>query len=437
MPTLSVQKGYEKRPDIKLLEGDFVIGRDSTCDCVIDSGDVSRRHSRISLKGGKVLIEDLDSANGTFVNSQPIHAKVELKHMDIVQIGSAVFTFSSDDLSGEDDQTISMPRNAGMKTSEYYNFNFMSTVIKRIEDNVQKVFKGKPELVRNIIVCMLSDGHLLIEDVPGVGKSVLAQALAKSIQGVYKRIQFTPDMLPSDITGVSIYDERKRDFVFMPGPVFGNIILADEINRTTPRTQASLLECMSESAITIDGSPHVLPKPFFVVATQNPSDYHGTYPLPEPQLDRFLMKISLGYPERRLEKEILDSQMKSHPLNDISYVVKATEILQCISLVRQVIVSDPVKEYILDIAKASREHPAIAMGASPRACLALMRASQALASYFSRHYVIPRDVREVADGVLSHRLTMKLKRQGHWKNASEVVADILKTTPIPEEEKKL
>ncbi len=437
MPVFNVQKGYEKRSELKLTDGEMIIGRDSTCGLSIDSGDVSRKHSRVTMKDGHAFIEDLNSSNGTFVNSAPIQGKVELKHMDIVQIGGTVFTFSSDDIASEDDQTISIPRGDLKKTTQYYTFEFMTVIIKKIEENVKKVFKGRPEIVRDIILCLISDGHLLIEDLPGLGKSILAQALAKSIQGKYKRIQFTPDMLPSDITGVNMYNEKKSDFMFMPGPVFGNIILADEINRTTPRTQASLLECMSESIITIDGIPHVLPKPFFVVATQNPSDFHGTYPLPEPQLDRFLMKISIGYPERHFEKEILDTQVQKHPLNDISYVVKATEILQCSSLVRKILVSDPIKEYILNIAGATRKHPALASGASPRASLALMRASQSLAAYYSRHYVIPRDVRELAESVLSHRISLKMRSQGQWRTTSDVIKDIIKNIPIPEEEKKL
>ncbi len=436
MPTINVQKGYDKRSEIKLDKGDFLIGRDPVCDLVFDSGDVSRKHSKITNDGSCVLIEDLGSSNGTFVNSAPIDGKYELKHLDVVQIGGNVFTFNNTD-SPVDTETMSIPRQSWMRTSEYYTPEFMTLMIKRIETNIKRVFKGKDEVVRNVIICLFADGHLLIEDIPGVGKSILAQALAKSIQGTYKRIQFTPDMMPSDITGVNIYDDTKGDFSFIPGPIFGNIILADEINRTTPRTQSSLLECMADSIVTIDGRPHVLPKPFFVIATQNPSDYHGTYPLPEPQLDRFLMRISIGYPEKTAEKDILTSQMKQHPLNEISFVVKATEILQCHSLVRQVHVSEPVKEYILNIAEATRKHPSLSNGCSPRASLALMRAGQSLAAYHGRAYVMPRDVWELVPFVLGHRISMKLRSQGEFKNTFDVLKDILEKIPVKEEEQKL
>jgi MoxR-like ATPase len=436
MLTLNVQKGYDKSSVIKLKNGEFIIGRDVTCDLALDSGDVSRRHSRIVVDGSRVSIEDMDSSNGTFVNSSPIDGKHELKHLDVIQIGGNVIVFNNTE-STSGLNMLEFPRKSGMRTSEYYTPDFMSLMTKRIEANIKRVFKGKDEVIRNVIVCLFADGHLLIEDVPGVGKSIIAQALAKSIQGTYKRIQFTPDMLPSDITGINVYDSNKAEFNFLPGPVFGNIILADEINRTTPRTQSSLLECMSDSTITIDGKPHVLPKPFFVIATQNPSDYHGTYPLPEPQLDRFLMRISIGYPEKEAERQILTSQMKQHPINEISYVVKATEILQCHSLVRQVHVSEPIKEYILNIADATRKHPSLATGCSPRASLALMKAGQSIAAYYSRRYVIPRDIRELVPVVLGHRISMKLRSQGEFKNTFDVLKDILEKIPVPEEDKKL
>jgi MoxR-like ATPase len=235
---------------------------------------------------------------------------------------------------------------------------------------------------------------------------------------------------------VSIHDEKTSKFHSMPGPVFGNSILADEINRTTPRTQSSLLECMSESVVTIDGNPNVLPKPFFVIATQNPSDYHGTYPLPEPQLDRFLMRVSIGYPDGKSEKEILSSQINRHPLNDISYVVEAMDIVQCQARVRAVHVSEPVKDYIVRIAEATRRHPALAVGCSPRASLALMRAGQSLASYYGREYVLPRDVAELAVPALAHRVILKQRAKSEWASSSDVVADILAKTPHENEEVK-
>jgi len=227
-----------------------------------------------------------------------------------------------------------------------------------------------------------------------------------------------------------MYDEQERKFRFMPGPIFGNIVLADEINRTTPRTQSSLLECMTDAVVTIDGTPHVLPKPFFVIATQNPLEYHGTYPLPEAQLDRFLMRLSIGYPEHRVELAILASQTKMHPINTITYVARAMDIVQCQALVRQVHVSDKVKEYILAITRATREHPALTLGVSPRASLALMRGGQALAAMNGREYVLPKDIRELAVPVLAHRLSLKLRAQGEYDSTDAVVQAIVQKVPM-------
>jgi len=277
---------------------------------------------------------------------------------------------------------------------------------------------------------MLSDGHVLIEDVPGVGKTMLGSALAKSIRSEFKRIQFTPDLLPTDITGVNVYDEHSACFNFIPGPIFANVILADEINRGTPRAQSSLLECMSESAVTVDGHSHVLQKPFFVIATQNPVDFHGTYPLPEAQLDRFQMRLRVGYPSNEVECAILDRQMARHPINDISYVIQASDILQCQALVRTVHVSDPVKDYIVTLVESTRHHPAFNFGASPRASLALMRTSQAKAACQGRDYVLPRDVRDLAVAVLSHRLPLKLQARAEWESSEQVVESILGQHPI-------
>ncbi|NOY75949.1 MAG: FHA domain-containing protein [Kiritimatiellaeota bacterium] len=427
MPTFTVQSGYDKSKEIEIKEGVMMIGRETDCAIVLSTANASRHHLKVTNKDGKVVVEDLGSSNGTFVNSTPIAEPYQLKHQDVIQIGENIFVFHDTEKPSE--PTFAGPID-GQSTSEYYTFSFMGIVIKKLEANLKKVIKGKPDAIRDIITALFADGHILVEDMPGVGKSVLAQALAKSIQGIYKRIQFTPDMLPSDITGLSVYDQKTKEFSFKPGPIFGNIILADEINRTTPRTQASLLECMSESSITIDGTAHVLPKPFFVIATQNPSDYHGTYPLPEPQLDRFLMRISIGYPSPEVEKEILNSQLKHHPLNDISYVVKAMDIMQCQALVRQVHISDEVKDYIVRIVAATRSHQALAAGCSPRASLALMRLSQSLATYYERDYVIPRDVRELAPAALGHRAQLKAGFRGKWANAGDVIAEILETVPV-------
>ncbi|MBN2643563.1 MAG: AAA family ATPase [Victivallales bacterium] len=430
MPTFTLQESFSKKStEIELVQDVILIGRDLDCDIILDSNDVSRKHSKVTRRNGSVFIEDLNSSNGTFVNSTPISGEVEIKHLDRIQISGSVFTFNDPDNLKNRDQSLS--------GSEYFSFDFMREVIEKIEINVGKVLKGKPEIIRNIIVCMLADGHVLLEDSPGVGKSILAQAVSKSIQATFKRIQFTPDLLPSDILGMNIYNEVNRDFSFMPGPIFGNIILADEINRTTPRTQSSLLEAMSEAVVTIDGNPRVLPKPFFVIATQNPEDYLGTYPLPEPQLDRFMIRQSIGFPSESTECEILSSQKDGHPLKDISYVVKAIDIVQCQALVRRVHVSESIMDYIVKIANATRNHQALTNGCSPRASLALMHISQALAAYHGREYVIPHDVREMVLPVIGHRVSLKLRYHGEWNSTGDVLNDILKSIPIDNEEKGL
>lgn len=432
LPTFTIQEGYGTTHEYVMEKKSIIIGRDPECDIVIDKSEASRQHAKVTRKDDSFFIEDLRSVNGIFLNSMPTSGKQQIKHQDIIQIGSAMLVFNDPNnlqVSHEfqDTQT---------KTVESMNFSFdfIKYVVKKLEQNINIVFKGKPNVIRNAIVCLFADGHLLLEDMPGVGKSILAQTLAKSIQGAYRRIQFTPDMLPSDVTGMNIYDESNKQFRFLPGPIFGNVILADEINRTTPRTQSSLLECMSESVITIDGKAHVLPKPFFVIATQNPEDYHGTYPLPEPQLDRFLMRLSVGYPDASAEKEILVSQATIHPLNTISYVVKATDVVHCNALVRKVIVSDKLKDYIIRISNATREHPALCGGCSPRASLGLMRVSQALAAYYARDYVLPRDVREMVKPVLAHRLKLKLRVQGEWSNVENVLDAILAEIPMENED---
>ena len=430
MPSFTLQESFgRKSTEIELSKPKIVIGRDFDCDIVLQSSDVSRRHAVVEIVDGHTFIQDLKSSNGTFVNSKPIDNVCEIKHLDRIQIASSVFVFNDpDNLQG---------RNIDTDAAEYFSFDFLRGVIDKIESNVGRVFKGKPEIIRDVIVAMLADGHVLLEDTPGVGKSMLAQALAKSIQGTYKRIQFTPDLLPSDILGMNIYDEQNKSFSFIPGPIFGNIILADEINRTTPRTQSSLLEAMSESVVTIDGNPRVLPKPFFVIATQNPDDYHGTYPLPEPQLDRFMIRLSIGFPTSETEMDILASQVNSHPLKDISYVVKSIDIVQCQALVREVHVSKGIMDYIVRIAAATREHQALTSGCSPRASLALMHAGQALAAYYGREYVLPHDIREMVVPVLSHRVSLKLRYHGEWNSSADVIREIMSGLPVAEEEKGL
>lgn len=430
IPVLTIQEGYGKSRDYLMNKNITVIGRGNECDVIINKNDVSRKHAEIRKSGDSFVLKDLQSANGTFINNSPVTESCKIKHMDVIQIGSSMLVFN------DPDNVVKIQSGAyEVGGDEINSIALLQNVIKLLEDNIGKVFKGKPEVVRNVLVCLMADGHVLIEDSPGVGKSILAQTLAKSIQANYKRIQFTPDMMPSDITGMSIYDEGKSEFRFIPGPIFGNIILADEINRTTPRTQSSLLECMSESVITIDGKQHVLPKPFFVIATQNPDDYHGTYPLPEPQLDRFMMKLSIGYPGREAEKEILSSQVESHPLNRISYVIKSNDVLRCHALVRKVHISDKIKDYIISIAEATRKHPALVSGCSPRASLALMRVAQSLAAYCGREFVIPKDVRDMIVPVLGHRLRLKLRNQGEWKTVSAVLENILEAIPMDNEDK--
>ena len=430
-PTLTIQEAGTAREAV-LDQKTFILGRGGDCQIVMDDTNVSRHHAELRETEGSWIITDLNSANGTFVNSFPI-ASQRLKHMDIIQMGGAMLVFNAPHTPAAGE--VEKWNNEVDAEASAFNFESMKRVIHRLEENIAKVFKGNPGVIRDLIVCLMADGHLLLEDTPGVGKSLLAQTLAKSVQSRYKRIQFTPDMLPSDITGMNIYDDARKEFRFLPGPIFGNVILADEINRTTPRTQSSLLECMSESAVTLDGKSHVLPKPFFVIATQNPGDYHGTYPLPEPQLDRFLMRLSIGYPSPEAEKEILDSQMSGQVLSHISYVIRGNDVLRCQALVRTVTVSDAIKEYIVAIANATRKHEALLNGTSPRATLALMRSSQSLAAYNGRNYVTPQDVRNMLKPVFSHRLSLKLKAKTQWKSVDNLLDDIAEKVKLKNEDK--
>ena len=428
-PYLIIQEGNGQNREFALNMSVAILGREQDCDIVISDRNVSRHHAILSYEPEGVLIKDLSSANGTFVNAQPINCQL-LKHLDTIQVGGAMLVYNDPGASSY----INTETRWTNLSEESLNFDNLRLVIRELEKNISIVFKGNQEVIRNLIVCMLADGHLLLEDTPGVGKSLLAQTLAKSVQAKYRRIQFTPDMLPSDITGTNVYDESTGMFRFLPGPIFGNVILADEINRTTPRTQSSLLECMSESAVTVDGKAHVLPKPFFVIATENPEDYQGTYPLPEPQLDRFLMCLKIGYPSPKAELEILDTQASSHPLNSISYVIKSNDVVYCQALVRKVRVSPQIKDYIVRIANATREHPALTNGCSPRASLALMRSCQALAAYNGRDYVIPRDVREMLKLVLAHRMRLKLRCRAEWHDVANVLEHIAQSLKMPNED---
>ncbi|MEW6403161.1 MAG: MoxR family ATPase [Chloroflexota bacterium] len=301
----------------------------------------------------------------------------------------------------------------------------------RVTENLEKVIVGKKGSIEVIVIGLLCQGHVLIEDVPGVGKTMLARSLARSLDCTFNRIQFTPDMLPSDVTGVSIYNQQKGKFEFRPGPVIGQIILADEINRATPKTQAALLEAMEERQVTVDGTTHILPRPFMVIATQNPIEYEGTFPLPEAQLDRFLLRVRVGYPSVLHEIQILDDQQIMHPIESLQSVVKTEEILDAIDEVKHIFVSPAVKRYIVDIITRTRQSPDVYLGASPRGSLALARAGQARAAMQGRDYVLPDDVKALAVAVLAHRIIVNPAARLRDLSSDEIMQEILQSTPVP------
>ncbi len=303
---------------------------------------------------------------------------------------------------------------------------------RRVVSNVEHVIVGKTSVVQLTVIGLLSRGHLLIEDVPGVGKTMLARSLARSLDCSFGRIQFTPDMLPSDVTGVSVYNQATGSFEFQPGPIMSQIVLIDEINRATPKTQSALLEAMEERQITVDGVAHPLPKPFMVLATQNPIEYEGTYPLPEAQLDRFLMRISLGYPALQDEIEVLDRQQFHHPVEDLEPVASVEELLEAQEEIKRIFVSPAVKEYIVRLVHATRQHSDIYLGASPRGSLTLYRTSQARAAMLGRDYVLPDDVKFVAPFVLTHRLIISPSARLRNVTPSDVLAEVLEQLPVPE-----
>jgi MoxR-like ATPase len=298
-------------------------------------------------------------------------------------------------------------------------------------DNVEKVIFGKRDVVELTAICLLCQGHLLIEDVPGVGKTMLAKALAKSIGGQFKRIQFTPDMLPADVTGTSIYNQKTGDFEFRAGPIMAQIVLSDEINRATPKTQAALLEAMEERQVTVDGVTHSLARPFLVLATQNPIEYEGTFPLPEAQLDRFLMRISLGYPTASQQIAILDAQQYAHPIESITQITTAENLLAMQEQLKSVYVDGLIKEYIVQLVDGTRSHPDVYLGASPRGALALYRTTQARAAVHGRDYVIPDDVKALAHATLSHRIIISPAARIKDVSPESILDEMMKTTPVP------
>lgn len=310
----------------------------------------------------------------------------------------------------------------------------MTHKIRLLKTNIERVVKGKPQVIEWAVVCLLARGHLLIEDVPGVGKTTLAHALARSVDCSFKRIQFTSDLLPSDILGVSVFNRQKQAFEFLQGPIFANIVLADEINRTTPKTQSSLLEAMNEAQVSMDNETRALPQPFMVIATQNPSEHHGTFPLPESQLDRFLMKIRIGYPDLAAEKEVLDRPSTLHPAEELEPVLTAHDILELQHDVEKVRLDDTLLEYLLSIVSMTRRSQFLSLGVSTRGASALSRAARALAFCRERHYCVPDDIKELVPIVLPHRVTLNVTQgmRGHRsEQAEQVIRDIVESVPVP------
>jgi MoxR-like ATPase len=300
-----------------------------------------------------------------------------------------------------------------------------------VATNVERVIQGKDEVVRLALVCLVAEGHLLIEDVPGVGKTSLAKAMAASFDCPWHRIQFTPDLLPSDVTGVNVYNRANGQFEFRPGGIFSEIVLADEINRASPRTQSALLEAMEERQVTVDTTTYRLPSPFMVIATQNPVEHQGTYPLPDSQLDRFLMRIDVGYPDRRAEVAILETHGGADPVDELEPVVSTKEVETMIATARDLHVAPSIRAYVVDLAAATRQHPSVTLGMSPRASLALQRAARARAASLGRDFVTPDDVKELAAPVLQHRLGLSAEAEMSGAVVGEVLGEVLGSVPVP------
>ncbi len=306
-----------------------------------------------------------------------------------------------------------------------------TTAARLLIDNVERVIRGKRSSIEAAATALFAGGHLLIEDVPGVGKTMLARSLARSIRGEFKRIQATPDLLPSDVTGTAVYNQGSERFEFIPGPVFANIVLVDEINRTTPRTQSALLEAMDENAVTVDGVRHALPDPLFLIATQNPLEHHGTYPLPEGQLDRFAMAMDMGYATSEMEKVIVKAQLESHPIEELDAVLSPDEVLGVRGVVRTTHVSESVMDYALRVTGATRDYPDLELGASPRASIMLVRSAQSRALIDGRDYVVPDDVKSLAVDTLAHRVVLAAGLRLERGKARAVVQSIVDETPVP------
>jgi MoxR-like ATPase len=307
----------------------------------------------------------------------------------------------------------------------------VTQVAGRLAKAMNSVIEGKPDVVRTAITVLLAEGHLLLEDVPGTGKTMLAKTLARSIDCSVRRVQFTPDLLPSDITGVSVFNQDVRDFEFRPGAIFANVVVGDEINRATPKTQSALLECMEEGQVTVDGQTYTLPRPIIVMATQNPIEMEGTYPLPEAQRDRFMARISLGYPSARAELAMLDTHGQSSPLEHLTPVTDADTISAMVQAVRGVYTSAAIKQYVVDLSAATRQSPALRLGASPRATLQLLRASRAHAALDGRDHVLPDDVQSIAVPVLAHRIIPTGETQLARKSTADVLHDLMRRVPVP------
>lgn len=307
----------------------------------------------------------------------------------------------------------------------------MDDHLARLRDNLEKVILGKPQAVEHLLIALIAGGHVLMEDVPGVGKTTLARALSLSVEGQFSRIQFTPDLLPADVLGVSIYNTSNGQFEFKRGPVFANVLLADEINRASPRTQSALLQAMSEARATVDGETYELNPPFMVIATQNPVEFHGTYPLPEAQLDRFLLQTSLGYPSPEIEVEVLFGQSKTHPLESLSPVLSGDDVVKLQEEVAEVKVEPSVARYMVDLVEATRGHASISVGASPRGSLSLFRGCRARAYLQGRDYVMPDDVKALAEVTLAHRIVLDVKARYSGVSAAQVVQEIVGRTPVP------